>query len=131
MSRVDAEDYQLRWHAFLVDGFEDWLPLATVASAQMTKTTPRQVLQWMISDFYYPDGVQQSDADLTAKVEGIAYAFNAVRIDPKTGERIGRMRDSEGIQRRNQKAAAERQLDPVRKRKAEQRAARAAARKKG
>lgn len=93
MSRSDAKDFALRWQAFLIDGLPDWLPLATIASAQYPKSTPRQILRSMISDFYFPEGVQQSDENIRGWVEGFAIKHNLKQRDPKTGEIIGNARD--------------------------------------
>lgn len=129
MQRCGPEDYLLRWQTFLIDGFEDWIPLAQIASAQLPKTSPREVLKWMIKDFYFPDGVEQSDDSLIAKVEGIAMAFNANVRDPKTGEIIGRMRDfGPDGKKRPAKPPAPPRIDPVRERK-RKKAEREAARK--
>lgn len=93
MLRSDPKDSVLRWQAFLIDGFEDWLPLATVAASNMVKATPRDVLRGMISDFYFPEGIKQTVDDITAWMEGFAYTVNAKWRDPKTGEIVGNTRD--------------------------------------
>lgn len=93
MLRSDPKDSALRWQAFLIDGFEDWLPAATVAASNMVKATAREVLRGMISDFYFPEGIKQTADDMTAWVESFAYTVNAKVRDPKTGEVIGNMRD--------------------------------------
>ncbi len=93
MSRSDAKDFALRWQAFLIDGLPDWLPLATIASAQYPKSNPRQILRSMISDFYFPEGVQQSDESIRSWVEGFAIRHNLKQRDPHTGEIIGNARD--------------------------------------
>jgi hypothetical protein len=114
MSRSDAEDANLRWQAFLIDGFEGWLPAATVASAQMLKTTPRDVLKGMIADFYYPDGIQQTTDDISNWIDGYAMRTNAWVRDPVTGERIGRMQDLENERKGKAKRPAKPVHDPVR-----------------
>jgi hypothetical protein len=93
MQRSDGEDASLRWQAFLIDGFEDWLPLATVASTNLLKSTAREVLRGMISDFYFADGIKQTTEDITNFLEGFAFTANAIVRDPKTGELLGNMRD--------------------------------------
>lgn len=93
MRRSDPKDSVLRWQAFLIDGFEDWLPLATVAASNMVKATAREVLRGMISDFYFPEGIQQTPDDIASWMESYAYTINAKVRDPKTGEVIGHMRD--------------------------------------
>lgn len=93
MSRSDAKDFALRWQAFLIDGLPDWLPLATIASAQYPKSNPRQILRSMISDFYFPEGVKQSDESIRGWVEGFAIRHNLKQRDPVTGEIIGNARD--------------------------------------
>lgn len=90
MQRSDPEDYSLRWQAFLIDGFEDWLPAATIAASNMVKANPRDILKGMISDFYFPEGIQQTNDDIAAWVEGFAQRSNAIICDPKTGEKLGR-----------------------------------------
>jgi hypothetical protein len=93
MSRSDPEDAALRWQAFLIDGFDDWLPAATITAAQYPKANARQILRGMISDFYYPDGVEQTDDQIEAWMHSYALNTNAIVRDPKTGEVLGRMRD--------------------------------------
>lgn len=93
MRRSDPEDFSLRWQAFLIDGFEDWLPLATIAASNMVKANPRDILKSMISDFYFPEGITQTTDDIAAWMEGFAQNSNAIVRDPKTGEAIGRMRE--------------------------------------
>lgn len=93
MQRSDPKDSVIRWQAFLIDGFEGWLPAATVAASNMVKATARSVLRGMISDFYFPEGVQQSTEDISAWMESYAYNINAAVRDPKTGQLIGSMRD--------------------------------------
>ena len=93
MRRSDAKDYSLRWQAFLIDGFENWLPLATIAASNMVKANPRDILKSMISDWYFPEGITQTPDDIAAWMEGYAQNSNAIVRDPKTGEAIGRMRD--------------------------------------
>lgn len=91
MQRSDPEDYSLRWQAFLIDGFDDWLPAATIAASNMIKATPRDILKAMISDFYFPEGIKQSTDDISAWMEGFAKNSNAIVKDAKTGEVLGRM----------------------------------------
>jgi hypothetical protein len=93
MLRSDPKDTALRWQAFLIDGFEDWLPAATVAASNMIKATARDVLRGMISDFYFPEGIQQSTDDIASWMDSYAYTINAKVRDPKTGEIVGHMRD--------------------------------------
>ena len=93
MRRSDPEDFSLRWQAFLIDGFEDWLPLATIAASNMVKANPRDILKSMISDWYFPEGITQTPDDIAAWMEGYAQNSNAFVRDPKTGEIIGQMRD--------------------------------------
>jgi len=93
MRRSDPEDFSLRWQAFLIDGFEDWLPLATIAASNMVKANPRDILKSMISDFYFPEGITQTTDDIAAWMEGFAQRSNAVVKDPKTGKSLGRMRE--------------------------------------
>jgi len=127
MLRGDSADAVLRWQAFLIDGFKDWLPLATVAASNMLKATPRQVLKGMISDFYFSDGIQQTEDDIGAWMEGYALNSNAMVIDPKTGEAIGRMReltkDKDGNYVRKPKPKHVPVVDAVRERKAARRKA--------
>lgn len=76
------------------------------------KVTARQVLQQLVGEFYFPEGVQDSEEQLVEKIEGIfVYALNAKIRDPKTGEIVGRARD-----RKTQKPAAP-VVDPVRAKK--------------
>lgn len=93
MRRSDPEDYSLRWQAFLIDGFEDWLPAATIAASNMVKANPRDILKSMISDFYFPEGITQTTDDIVSWMEGFASQSNAVVRDPKTGEVLGRMKE--------------------------------------
>lgn len=93
MQRSDPEDYSLRWQAFLIDGFEEWLPAATIAASNMVKANPRDILKSMISDFYFPEGIQQTTDDIVAWMEGFAQRSNAIVRDPKTGEALGRMKE--------------------------------------
>lgn len=90
MRRSDPEDYSLRWQAFLIDGFEDWLPAATIAASNMVKADPRDILKSMISDFYFPEGIKQTTDDIASWMEGFAQRSNAIIRDPKTGEILGR-----------------------------------------
>lgn len=111
MLRSDPKDSVLRWQAFLIDGFEDWLPLATVAASNMVKATAREVLRGMISDFYFPEGIQQTPDDIASWMESYAYTINAKVRDPKTGEVIGHMRDIvDKKQGRQKKPPAEKPL---------------------
>lgn len=93
MQRSDAADYALRWQAFLIDGFEDWLPAATIAASNFEKANPRDILKSMISDFYFPEGIKQTTDDIANWMEGFAQRSNAIVRDPKTGEALGRMKD--------------------------------------
>ena len=93
MRRSDPKDYSLRWQLFLIDGFEDWLPAATIAASNMVKANPRDILKSMISDFYFPEGITQTTDDIAAWMEGFAQRSNAVVIDPKTGKALGRMKE--------------------------------------
>lgn len=91
----------LKWHTFLVDGFEDWRGAATIAAFQTVKPDPQAILQSMITHFLFPEGVKQSDEDIEAALEQIAIAHNARYRDPKTGKVIGTIRD---VKRRNKPA---------------------------
>lgn len=124
MQRSDPEDANLRWQAFLIDGFEDWLPAATIAATSYTKSNPRQILRAMISDFYYPDGVEQTTDEISAFVEGYAMRVNAIVRDPKTGEILGRMRDLHAAKTGKKVKPPVPVIDKVRARKAAQRKAR-------
>lgn len=118
MSRSTATDMQLRWECFLIDGFEDWLPLATIASFQLPKSKPREILASMITDWYFPEGIQQSTDDISDYLRGWAMRMGAVERDPKTGAILGRMD-------RNQRKPVpplKPSDDPVRRKKAERRA---------
>lgn len=116
---MDAEEYQQRWQTFLQDGFDDWLPTAYAISFKTGgKVTARQVVQTLVSNFYFPEGVQESEQDLVGKIESIfVHGLNAIIRDPKTGEVIGRARDNKK-QAGTQKPAAP---DPVRAKKEERR----------
>jgi len=114
---MDPEEYQLRWQTFLIDGFDDWLPAAYVAAAQSPKIKPREFLKGMISDFYFPEGVQQTTDQLVDAIEQIlVHRMNATIRDPKTGEIIGKARDNQ-----KKKPGPPPKDDPVRRRKAERR----------
>lgn len=124
MQRSDPEDANLRWQAFLIDGFEDWLPAATIAASSYTKSNPRQILSAMISDFYYPDGVEQTTDQISAFVEGFAMRVNAIVRDPKTGEVLGPMRDLQDAKNGKKVKPPIPVIDNVRARKAAQRKSR-------
>lgn len=87
----DPKDRMERWQTFLIDGFDDWLPAATIASGALIKTTPRQVLSSMLYDFYFPEGVQQSTDDISNFLEQWAIRANATKKD-QDGNVVGRMR---------------------------------------
>ena len=105
MRRSDPDDYSLRWQAFLIDGFDDWLPAATIAASNMVKANPRDILKSMISDFYFPEGIEQTTDDIVSWMEGYAQRANAIVRDPNTGEAIGRMKDF--------KKTADGKLEPI------------------
>lgn len=84
---------ELRWQTFRLDGFDDWLPLAFVASMQTVKPEPREMLKSMISRFEFPEPLVQSVDQITDAMERIAIAHNARVRDAKTGKVIGNMRD--------------------------------------
>lgn len=125
MRRSDPEDSALRWQAFLIDGFDDWLPAATATAAQYPKANARQILRGMISDFYYPDGIEQTTDQIEAWMESYAVNTNAIVRDPKTGEVLGRMRDlqKEKAGNKRQAKAPPPPVDKVRARKMAQRKA--------
>lgn len=90
----------LKWQTFLTDGFEDWWGAATIAAFQTVKPDPHSIIQTMIARFLYPEGIEQTPADISAKLEQIAIAHNARLRDPKTGKVIGKMRDMKRGERR-------------------------------
>lgn len=110
MSRCpDPQDRLERWQAFLVDGFEDWLPAATIAAGAIINGKPRDVLKGMLYDFYFPEGVEQSTDHIVAFLESWAVRSNANVRDPETGQIVGRMRDG-----RTEKPVPPANPDPVR-----------------
>lgn len=92
MRRSDPEDALLRWQTFLLDGFEEWPALAAVAAAQYQQASASDVLKWMIHDFYFRAGAEQSVEDIIAAVEHIAIAANAI-VKDQSGKVLGYARD--------------------------------------
>lgn len=68
---IDTEEFELHWRTFLVSGFDDWVPLAVVASGMLTKVRPREILQMMISLWLQPTDQLQSEDQMLGNVMAV------------------------------------------------------------
>ena len=82
---------------------------------QTTKPDPESILQSMIASFMFPGTREQSNEDIEAVIEQIAFANNARFRDPKTGKILGTYRDVKRGQKRQPPPKQNRRIPRMRR----------------